>query len=795
MPGSRPLDPIASAAAIRERFAAGRTMSALREAKELAKRHPGPAADELLADAYAARIDDLVRSGMTGEARALVEVAAARFPESAARWRGRSLLVARKQGDLSDLVAALRAAGTEQERQRAADELAAHLRDPSALLKTPALPAGDPLAAGAAALAGALPDAARGALGAEARRRLQAIPRRSPLAPWRCFVLALDAFQRGDDVVCRSLLARVPDDQPVARGKQVLVQLLDGVPIEQPTPAQERLLHRLSGGAAGLLRTLDWLARPPRPDKTAAGRLRELVTGVASKDPRLGMRLVRLVLAGDAVSGASQVRQELCRDLGARLFGGREWQRLLVLQEGEDKSAFTAWLEWLVRPPGVLVPLADRELAVAIDRLLPHATGAWHECIDALGEEASSIGGGLQEVLATFAAELDRPALGRRRSCIETLLDWSALLDCLRKRTHLVVTWFHPVDVLALHAHALDPDPGRCAEYWRVLEGQLPERQQQWLDAWVAALPLDAEPWIQRALAAERRGALRQACDHFDKAEELAPVDERVRSARFRVLLAQLVRHHRKRARHLCARDLAQLAAVPAAALPARRQFLLAAGAIVGVGEDPFARLEAEVGGPRAVLARRLAARVLSGRGEPVAVDEGPLSERLLATGWLAGMAEAVAAPPGSVALPQDVAAARPQDLPADEATLLVLLRLARRHDAFAALLTAQGIAGQGPGVAAFLLARAALLGSGDRARAARCRRLARHLAERHGDQEVLRATRGEEPMQATTAAAWMAAERQLGAELPRARPRGGRSTRRRRPLLPWIDGVAGEDA
>ncbi|HLU39353.1 MAG TPA: hypothetical protein VK081_08195, partial [Planctomycetota bacterium] len=156
---------------MRERLAAGRSMAALKEAKELAKRAPGPESDALLAAAYRARIADLANQRLHREAHELLAIAAARFPEAGDEWQRAALQLTRAEGNLDDLLLQWRDA-PEAERSATAAALAAELRDLQPILASTVLAADDPLRAAARGLAAAFEAVAAGKADAASRSAL-----------------------------------------------------------------------------------------------------------------------------------------------------------------------------------------------------------------------------------------------------------------------------------------------------------------------------------------------------------------------------------------------------------------------------------------------------------------------------------------------------------------------------------------------------------------------------------------------------------------------------------------------
>jgi hypothetical protein len=70
------------AARVRELIAGKHSKAALQLAKDLHKRCPEAESETLLVEAYTARIDDLLKLGMTVEAKSLLAIVRERFPRA-----------------------------------------------------------------------------------------------------------------------------------------------------------------------------------------------------------------------------------------------------------------------------------------------------------------------------------------------------------------------------------------------------------------------------------------------------------------------------------------------------------------------------------------------------------------------------------------------------------------------------------------------------------------------------------------------------------------------------------------
>lgn len=775
-PGNLDLD--AEVASVRAKLASGRSMSALKLAKDLAKQHPGATTATLLADAYGARIDDLMRAGMMTEAREIVAVASERFPDLADRWRQSATSIARRTGDLDDLLHTYAAATDAKARAAASAELARHVRDPRTIAQSKVLPAGDELKENAALVARAFAAAAAGALGDADRAALRGIARRSSLAAWRSLTLALDAFHRHDDDRCTALLERIDESSPAARGKHLLRAILAGEPITDGGQATARLAARLTDGTHRIRTAVETLAaRPETTDRGHAGL--DVVVQLAAKNPRLAARLVLWM-------GTEPAHRDAARQLrdggGCKIFGEDEWLRLGAISSDQDPPWEDAmlWLSWLFPKRNVLRRLTDIELATVTCRILDSLRRDFDEVLQFVGPRAIEAVGDPNAVRAAAAMFLDDPGVIAQMFG-SLLLAWTDLLRHLRSRTSAHPSVPAPVDELALHALALDPQSVAMPDLLRWVPARARARRDQIIAAWAVARPDDPGPWIVRAIDAEERGALRQALTWLDRAESLAPIDQHVRSARFRLLMAQLRKHARAGRRHLCQRDIAALESLPASRAPLRQVYLQALRVALGMAANDD--LVDAVGAGRAAAILVLAhADLADGPGlQPPSNDSR--RDGLADAAWLKQVRDAVSAR-ARIRLRADADLAQDEDLPDDAALLRSLCELAETGaPRLLALAAHRGLRFEGQHLPRFLLARARSLAATDLGRCRRCSQLARHFAIRAGDAELVRLLHRDADIDEDTAARWLAEERarpalQTGTTNPRPRRRIERGPR-----------------
>lgn len=692
---------------MRERLAAGRSMAALKEAKELAKRAPGPESDALLAAAYRARIADLANQRLHREAHELLAIAAARFPEAGDEWQRAALQLTRAEGNLDDLLLQWRDA-PEAERSATAAALAAELRDLQPILASTVLAADDPLRAAARGLAAAFEAVAAGKADAASRSVLrEELP--APLRPWQAFVRALDAFHRHDDAAARAELAAVPDDAGIARGKRILLDLMGARPLRDDLPAVRSLAARLTAGASVLYRPAAILAgdAEARVRREAA---RTVLVGLAAHRPRAAARLV-WTLRG--LPDYDPLVDELDRKLGVELFGHAEWTRLTADLDAEEDPivGITAWLTWLM-------PLKSDELRrlspVELAELLTHLTGiampAGEAIADRIGADVADALGDREMLDAALEPVLDEESLSedQDRAVTAAYLIGDALA---RLRDHTgVQPWFRDARQFLEHAIALDPIADRFWLAVRLTDEDEVDARRALLDAWIRAVPEDSEPWVLLGAEARRRGDVPHAQECLQRATERAPSDPRVLSLRFALRFDELRQPARDGEVSVCRLMLDELKSDPAAQGPVPRA-LLAAAAVVAAGDEPAAAVAAIGDAERAQVAIDFVREELLGPEAAASGEEGDepewrsVRQRFARAAWLARLAEALEADP-DIDLPEGRGS--PSDMPDDDEDRNALCRLGEEREDYDLVLLAsgRGLLRDGPRLARFLFHR-----------------------------------------------------------------------------------------
>lgn len=240
-------------------LAKGDTRAAVEAAKLLVREEPGTASEALAVRAYAERIKTLIAEGLGREAASLASIVRERFPAQLSLCASLLDDARLAAGDFDWILNGLR--DPSEERRTALEErLLPWIVDPAALARSAALDPADPLAREARVVAEMFETVTSRIASPEEMAPLNDVRRRSPLAPWKLLVRAIDAFHRNDDDRVAANVAAIDARSPAARAGAVLTELTTGHPKGQRSFAAERLVDRISGGRATIaaqIRSID----------------------------------------------------------------------------------------------------------------------------------------------------------------------------------------------------------------------------------------------------------------------------------------------------------------------------------------------------------------------------------------------------------------------------------------------------------------------------------------------------------------------------------------------------------
>ncbi|HYU23892.1 MAG TPA: hypothetical protein VEO74_01710, partial [Thermoanaerobaculia bacterium] len=230
-------------------LANGDTRGAVEAAKQLVREQPGEESEALAVGAYAQRIRALIAEGLGREAGAMAAIVRERFPAHVTACASVLEEARLAAGDFDSILRELTSA---ESAQRAAIEerLMPWIADPSAIARSSALDPADPLAREAAVVAEVFEIVTARLASPEEMARLNDVRRRSPLAPWKLLMRAIDAFHRNEDERVAGNVAAIEARSPAARAGAVLTELTTGTRKGERSFPAERLIDRISGGRA-----------------------------------------------------------------------------------------------------------------------------------------------------------------------------------------------------------------------------------------------------------------------------------------------------------------------------------------------------------------------------------------------------------------------------------------------------------------------------------------------------------------------------------------------------------------
>jgi hypothetical protein len=516
------------------------TREAVEAAKQYLKEAPGPAAEALAVEAYQARIQALMASGMPQEARALALLVSERFPASQARVVPFIRQGEVATGNFEPLLTELFAATPSRRRELEAI-LTRTLHDPAVLANSTALPADHPLKRTAIAVRDLFTAVTTGPLPEGALAALDEVSRHSPLAPWKLLIRALDAFYRGADASVSANLDGIPPDSGPGRLVPVLRRLIgERKPAEERSGAVTTLLDRVSGGWTLIEEHLTRLSRAlnTRDVRAAVAAVQAVLPRLASSHS--GLRSTFLATVLHHWHRQNLPPQALMRIL-SRGKQDLDLLRLLALtiEHMDWSDALVLWDEYVTAAVAAgTLPSKGPELS----RVLLHMAALFpndpEEVWDVFDVESEAA---LQQEIHT----------GQLPACF----DRGGLLERARKA---------------------DPDP----QVFRALvahhDQRHPKRAEAAAEAWRRACPQDLEPLLYLIRAAESRGAVRKALNLLAEAESINRVHPEVRQSRFRLLLAGAERRVKDGKLTLALTDLDRLEREPRAAEGDHRAYLLA---------------------------------------------------------------------------------------------------------------------------------------------------------------------------------------------------------------------------
>jgi hypothetical protein len=530
--------PAAEALHTRELIAGRHSKAAVEVAKELHKRYATPESESLLIEAYKSRIRDLLKQGMSREAKALLNLVGERFPSARNRLEEIQFEVRTGEGNLDDLVGPLQDPNlAPMVREKIETAIRQRVYDLPALAKASSLPATHPLREGAAALFAAMQAVTRGPV-EDTVLLLSQLSRRSPLASWKALVNAIASFYRGNDEACKKWLEAITPDSVPARLIPSIQAMLGTAPGSACSPAALKLTVSVGSGRDLLRPTLVSLeqAMVTRKKNPILTKAQEAISLCRQYCPDLSEKLrqhiaIRCMLLGFAVEpvyGAiGRPRQDayfyrlMARGLEVSdTYEGRA-DSVFVWEDFRRQALKEKWLD---SPADGVLSLHMAQIVEQIPSDLAEEILEDHMLEeDMLGSSyRPSRDGSLPR------AKLLSPNILYERAC---------RADAHSEAFQIWLNWAKKQRDWRV--------PDRVAELWR---------QSQ---------PQDVAPLLWLMESAEKRGAYQKSLKFLEEAEQLDRVNPEVRKAKLRLLAAGVLRRLRERKTQLAAQGIGRIEALP----------------------------------------------------------------------------------------------------------------------------------------------------------------------------------------------------------------------------------------
>jgi len=522
---------------VREQLAARHSKPALQLAKDLYKRSSSPESEALLIDAYKARINDLLRLGMTVEAKTLRGIVLERFPSALGGMKELGREIAAQDGKLEEAVAPLAdPALPAEERERIETFVRQRIFDLRALGAVSCLPPEHSLRAAASALAVAFEAVTTGPV-ADAVLALPEVSRRSPLAPWKALIWAIACYHRREEEACSRWLRGIPVDSVPAR-------LL---------PAFTAMLNiKLASGVDSKLSLAEEKLIAVAGDHNTALRaaLAELEDALHGKKQQRILDAVRKAIASSAHCAAGlreRLRQRIMVRCGtldlplpalnAALGGAPKFDayyfRLLakVLEEDHNAEGYA------------------------------EAASLWSDFRREAIKENWFAAGGLEDgVLSLHMAEL----LGKAPAEVVEQLRKDLAQYRRPVKGEKNEEWLPTTETLYQRACKGDPHPEAFQAWLNWARRQSPPQlADDVAERWRAARTTDIQPLLYLMESAEKRNAFKKSLKYLEEAEGLDRLNPAVRRAKLRLLVTAALRHLQQLKAHLAQKEIEQIEAVP----------------------------------------------------------------------------------------------------------------------------------------------------------------------------------------------------------------------------------------
>ena len=522
---------------VRELIAGKHSKTALQLAKDLYKRSATLESEALLTDAYKARIDDLLRLGMTVEAKTLLGIVRERFPSALPRLTELGREISAQDGKLEVVVAPLADRGLPaEERDRIETFIRQRIWDLPALGAVSSLPPEHSLRTAASALAAAFQAVTSGPV-EDGALALPEVSRRSPLASWKALIRAIACYYRCEDGECGKWLQTISSDSVPARMIPAFTVMLKTKPVAGTDPKPSVAAQRLVAAAG---------------DHGAALRsaLRDVEDALQSRKVKRILDAARTAMAASDHCNAA-TRERLRQHIAVRC-------GLLDMQLSAVNAAVGGAPRWDAYYFRLMArSLEDEHNAEGY----AEATSIWADFRrEAIKENWFAPGGVEDGVLALHMAQLIEKAPD------DVIEDLKAEMASYRRPGQWKQDEGGLPSAKTLYERACkaDPHPEAFQKWlsWARKHGTWQEADQV-AERWREARAADIQPLLYLMESAEKRNAFKKSLKYLEEAEHLDRLNPEVRRARLRLLLAAALRHLQQRKGPLALGGIEQIEAVP----------------------------------------------------------------------------------------------------------------------------------------------------------------------------------------------------------------------------------------
>ena len=541
--------PSDSADEINQLISKGKAKAAVSKAKRYHKRHGTDKSEMILVDAYAARIRELIDKGYNVEAKTLLELIKERYNCPDRLLSELNGVIAIRDGKLDELVRPLDDPGISPEKRTIIERIIKNeLVDPNLLAQSTAISDDHPLKIGSQAVAEAFAKVTSGFV-EDAEIALPAISRRSPLAPWKMLIRALDCFYRRDDEKCRKYLEAVDSESVPGRI----------VPLMREMIAEK---FKANHGENSLI-LLETVTGSRKKSRDALKRLDDALA--ANRSPKL-FKAIR-----NALKICGQTDPELVEKLKQHI-SIRSW--MLDYEVGDVNRALggpslkDAYFWRLYARAAEM----KGKFLWACAMLAEFRKHALHEgWFSETSEETSAIYLYMADLLKRLPTEDFEWLQSEFESEFKGFEFYyndqpPSILAAARKDPGRPFdTYFLYPELLYQMAGEINPTDETFRQWlaWTETHASHWKKCDEVALAWHAAFPDNTRPLLYLTKSAENRKAFRKALGYLDTAEQIDNLNPDVRRARLRLLVATAIRHLKQKKTHLAQKDISAIEDLP----------------------------------------------------------------------------------------------------------------------------------------------------------------------------------------------------------------------------------------